>query len=221
MEGMGEKPSENSKPPGNNRTDSQQTASISSVDIQPRIFLIRGHRVMLSTALAELYGVAPMVLIQAVRRNLDRFPPDFMFQLEINDIASLKSQIVISNGVTSCKINKVADLIDNISKIGSMRGRGGCRRYPYAFTEQGVAMLSSVLRSKRAIAVNIEIMRAFVRLKREIYASSVLSKRLDELEGGYDSQFKMVFDAIRKLMQPPEKKTRKIGFELTGKKTER
>jgi hypothetical protein len=212
-----QKSAKNSRAANGGRTDSQQGASISSVDIQPRIFLIRGQRVMLSIDLAELYGVAPMVLLQAVRRNRERFPPDFMFQLEINDLASLKSQIVISNGVTCRKISNVADIIDNMSKTGAMRGRGGSRHYPYAFTEQGVAMLSSVLRSRRAIAVNIEIMRAFVRLKREIYASSVLSKRLDELEKRYDSQFKMVFDAMRRLMQPPVLKNRKIGFELTAK----
>jgi hypothetical protein len=173
---------------------------------------------MLGSDLAELYGVRPKALVQAVNRNAERFPSDFMFHLESGDLESLRSQIVTSNGVTNCKISNAVDLLDNISKTGSMRGRGGSRRYPYAFTEQGVAMLSSVLRSKRAIAVNIEIMRAFVRLKREIYASSVLSKRLDELEMRYDSQFKMVFDAIRKLMQPPEVKTRKIGFELMSRK---
>jgi hypothetical protein len=176
---------------------------------------------MLGSDLAKLYGVRPKALIQAVNRNAERFPPDFMFQLENGELESLRSQIVTSNGVTGYKISNSSDMLDNISKTGSMRGRGGSRRYPYAFTEQGVAMLSSVLRSKRAIAVNIEIMRAFVRLKREIYASSVLSKRLDELERRYDSQFKMVFDAIRKLMQPAEKKTRKIGFELTDKETKR
>ena len=95
-----------------------------------------------------------------------------------------------------------------------MKGRGGRRHYPYAFTEQGVAMLSSVLRSKRAVAVNIEIMRAFVRLKREMYASAALAKRIDELERRYDGQFKVVFDAIRRLMNPPQPKIKKIGFEL-------
>jgi hypothetical protein len=216
---MEKKSSKSGRSASDGRTDSQRGALISSVDIQPRIFSIRGQRVMLSTDLAELYGVRTKALIQAVNRNVERFPPDFMFQLENGELESLRSQIVTSNGVNDRKTSDTVDIIDNISKTGAMRGRGGSRRYPYVFTEQGVAMLSSVLRSKRAIAVNIEIMRAFVRLKREIYASSVLSKRLDELERRYDSQFKMVFDAIRRLMQQPEVKKRKIGFELTGRST--
>ena len=126
----------------------------------------------------------------------------------------MKSQIVILNSVTTYKTTDISKLIDNISKTGSMKGRGGRRHYPYAFSEQGVAMLSSVLRSKRAVAVNVEIMRAFVRLKREMYASAALAKRIDELERRYDGQFKVVFDAIRRLMQQPVCKKRKIGFAL-------
>ena len=156
--------------------------------IERSILLIRGQKVMLSTDLAELYQVEPRVLVQAVKRNIARFPKDFMFQLTEEEFSNLKSQIVISSW-------------------------GGLRRArPYAFTEQGVAMLSSVLRSKRAIQVNVEIMRAFVRLRRMLASNKELARRLDALEKKYDAQFKVVFDAIRELMKPPESKKRPIGF---------
>ncbi len=156
--------------------------------IERRILLIRGEKVMLSTDLAELYEVAPRVLVQAVMRNRQRFPEDFMFQLTKEEYAKLKSQFVISSW-------------------------GGARRAaPYAFTEQGVAMLSSVLRSRRAVQVNIAIMRAFVKLREMLASHRGLARRLDEMEKKYDAQFKVVFDAIRELMKPPEKPSRKIGF---------
>ncbi len=152
------------------------------------IFLIRKQKVMLSLHLAELYGVEPRALVQAVKRNRDRFPADFMFQLTRKEFENLKSQFVISSW-------------------------GGARRAtPYAFTEQGVAMLSSVLKSQRAIAVNIEIMRTFVQLRAILTGNPDLLRRLDELEAKYDSQFKMVFEAIRELMKGPESPRREIGF---------
>lgn len=158
--------------------------------IGKRIFLLRGQKVMLSTDLAELYEVEPRVLIQAVKRNRERFPDDFMFQLSKKEFENLKSQFVISSW-------------------------GGLRREtPYAFTEQGVAMLSSVLRSKRAVQVNIEIIRAFVRLLEMISTHKNLARRLDELEKKYDAQFRVVFDAIRQLMAGPEPKEKKIGFRV-------
>ena len=156
--------------------------------IERSILLIRRQKVMLSTDLAELYQVEPRALVQAVKRNIARFPEDFMFQLSEEEFSNLKSQIVISSW-------------------------GGLRRArPYAFTEQGVAMLSSVLNSKRAIKVNIEIMRAFVRLRQILASNKDLAKRLDELEKKYDAQFRVVFEAIRELMRPPESKKRPIGF---------
>ena len=156
--------------------------------IEGKIYMIRGHKVMLSTDLAELYEVEPRVLVQAVKRNIDRFPSDFMFQLNEVEFENLKSQIVTSSW-------------------------GGLRRAnPYAFTEQGVAMLSSVLHSKRAIQVNIAIMRAFVKLREMLAAHKDLARKLDQMEKKYDTQFKAVFDAIRQLMAPPEPKKRKIGF---------
>ncbi|HLA28083.1 MAG: DNA-binding protein [Planctomycetes bacterium RIFCSPLOWO2_12_FULL_50_35] len=143
--------------------------------IENRIYLLRGHKVMLSTDLAELYGVEPRVLVQAVKRNIERFPEDFMFQLTKEEFDNLKSQIVTSSW-------------------------GGLRRAtPYAFTEQGVAMLSGVLNSQRAVQVNIEIMRAFVRLRQMLASNAELSRKLDALEKKYDAQFKVVFDAIREL----------------------
>ncbi len=156
--------------------------------IEQAITVIRGYRVMISTDLAALYGVEPKVLIQAVKRNIERFPADFMFQLTGEEHRILKSQFVTSSW-------------------------GGARRAPpYAFTEQGVAMLSSVLHSARAVQVNVEIMRAFVRLRRILADNAGLAHRLDELEKKYDVQFKVVFDAIRGLMQPPEPKKKRIGF---------
>ena len=156
--------------------------------IEKRIFFLRGDKVMLSTDLAELYEVEPRVLVQAVKRNRDRFPEDFMFQLTKEEFERLKSQIVISSW-------------------------GGLRRAtPYAFTEQGVAMLSSVLRSKRAVRVNIEIMRAFVRLRQMLATHADLARQIEALEKKYDAQFKVVFDAIRQLMKPPPIKRRQIGF---------
>ena len=156
--------------------------------IERRIFLLRGQKVMLSGDLAQLYDVEVRALVQAVKRNLDRFPADFMFQLNDQEFRSLKSQIVTSSW-------------------------GGLRRAaPYALTEQGVAMLSSVLRSKRAIRVNIEIMRAFVRLRQMLASHADLARKLNTLERKYDAQFKVVFDAIRELMKPPEPRQRRIGF---------
>jgi len=155
--------------------------------IEQAILLIRGHRVMLSTDLAALYGVPVHRLNEQVKRNRQRFPEDFMFQLSPDEWSNLKSQSAISSW-------------------------GGVRHAPYAFTEQGVAMLSSVLRSPRAVQVNVEIMRTFVRLRRILAENAGLARRLAELEKKYDVQFKVVFDAIRNLMQPPEPKKKRIGF---------
>ena len=157
--------------------------------VEARIYAIRGAKVMLSFDLAQMYQVETRVLMQAVKRNLDRFPADFAFELTDQEVANLKSQIVIS------------------SWGGSRRG------LPFAFTEQGVAMLSSVLRSKRAVAVNVEVMRAFVRLRGLIDVNRGLAQRIGVLESKYDKQFKIVFDALRELMAPPvPPKKRRIGF---------
>lgn len=163
--------------------------AISIGRVEKQIFMLRGHKVMLDSDLAQLYGVPTRRLNEQVRRNIRRFPSDLMFQLTREEAESLRSQFAISKG-----------------------GRGGRRYAPLAFTEQGVAMLSSVLNSERAIQVNIEIMRAFVRLRELIASHKDLAQRLDELEKKYDVKFKLVFDAIRELMAPPEPKRRRIGF---------
>jgi hypothetical protein len=157
--------------------------------IERSILLIRGHKVMLDADLAGLYGVETRALLQAVSRNKKRFPKDFMFQLSKEEYESLRSQFVISK-----------------------KGRGGRRYLPYVFTEQGVAMLSSVLRSERAVQVNIEITRAFVRLRELVATHKDLARKLEALEKRYDAQFRVVFDAIRELRTPPESNKRKIGF---------
>jgi hypothetical protein len=160
------------------------------------IHAVRRHKVMLDADLAVLYGVPTKALIQAVKRNQGRFPADFVFQLTDQELAVLRSQIVTSNAPPV--------------------GRGGRRTAPYAFTEQGVAMLSSVLKSSRAVQVNVEIMRAFVRLRELIGQNRDLTRRLDALESKYDRQFKVVFDAIRELMAPPQPAPkRRIGFVST------
>jgi hypothetical protein len=159
--------------------------------IERLILLVRGEKVMLDSDLAALYGVQTRVLLQAVRRNRTRFPDDFMFQLSAEEHQLLRSQIVILKP-----------------------GRGRHRKYlPYVFTEQGVAMLSSVLNSPRAIQVNIEIMRAFVRLRQILATHADLARKLDELERKYDAKFRMVFDAIRQLMTPPTSRTKRIGYK--------
>jgi len=169
---------------------SKTDALVPQDGIERMIFLIRGLRVMLSSDLAVLYGVEPRALVQALKRNIRRFPPDFMFQLTNQELESLKSQNVILNPWWLK------------------------RALPYAFTEQGVAMLSSVLKSERAVLVNIEIMRAFVQLRQLIHSHADLVRKIESLEKKYDSHFKIVFDAIRELMKPPVSKNKKIGFDL-------
>jgi hypothetical protein len=167
-----------------------ENRTVTAERIESIILLIRGQKVILDRDLAELYGVTTGNLNKAVSRNLDRFPPDFMFQLKQEEYESLRFHLGILK-----------------------RGRHS-KYLPYAFTEQGVAMLSSVLRSKRAVHVNIEIMRAFVRLRQILAAHKELERKLAALERKYDKQFKVVFDAIRALMVPPEKPRKQIGFEV-------
>jgi hypothetical protein len=164
------------------------SALIPTEQIEQKILLIRGHKVMLDSDLAELYGAEVKQLKRQVRRNRSRFPADFMFELSRDEHAALRRH------------------------FGTLK-RGGHPKYPpYVFTEQGVAMLSSVLNSERAILVNIMIMRAFVRLREMIVSRKDLARRLAELEKKYDSQFKVVFDAIRQLMEPAKSKSQRIGF---------
>jgi hypothetical protein len=164
-------------------------------DIDARILSVRGHRVILDSDLAELYEVETKVLNKAVKRHADRFPTDFMFQLSAEELGNLRFQ----SGTSSATATE--------------RPRHGGRRYlPYAFTEEGVAMLSGILNSKRAVLVNIEIMRAFVRHRRLLSTNAELARQLEALERKYDTQFKVVFDAIRELMTPKAPGSRPIGF---------
>ncbi|MFB3921080.1 MAG: ORF6N domain-containing protein [Terriglobia bacterium] len=170
-------------------------AIIPAERIERRILLIRGQKVMLDAHLAELYEVETKVLNRAVRRNIERFPEDFMFRLSASEFQNLRFQFGTSSW-------------------------GGRRFRPYAFTEQGVAMLSSVLRSDRAVQVNIAIMRAFVKLHEMLASHRDLARKLEEMEKKYDAQFKVVFDAIRELMSPKTPPSHPIGF-MAGKAKQR
>ncbi|MGB2929228.1 MAG: ORF6N domain-containing protein [Desulfobacterales bacterium] len=173
------------------------TTLVSIELIASKIYLIRGMKIMLDRDLAELYGVETGALNRAVKRNAERFPEDFMFQITGEEAELLRCQTGISKP-----------------------GRGGRRYLPYAFSEQGVAMLSSVLNSKRAIEVNIAIMRAFVQLRKMIDSHAELSRKLSDLErklGDHDEQIQAIFEAIRQLMAPPDKKKRKIGYTVKEK----
>jgi len=166
---------------------------LSAEDISNKIYVIRGHKVMLDRDLAELYGVPTKRLNEAVQRNIKRFPGDFMYLLTVEEVKDLRSQFATSN----------------------RRGRGGSRYRPYVFTEQGVAMLSSVLNSERAIEVNIAIMRTFVKFRKVLESNKKLSERFKELErkvGKHDHEISTIFEAIRQLIAQPEKPKRRIGF---------
>jgi len=164
--------------------------------IKEKIFQFHGHRVMLDSHLAELYDVETRILVRNVKRNLDRFPTDFMFQLSKKEADFLRSHF-------------------GISKQG--KGRGGRRYLPYVFTENGVAMLSSVLNSKRAIHVNIQIMRAFTKIREWLSSHNDLQEKIKRLERKYDRRFGVVFQAIQKLLDGPRRRIRVRGFSLGTK----
>jgi len=169
-----------------------QTNLVPLERIERAIFSIRGEKVMLDSDLAELYGVETKALNQAVKRNLDRFPADFMFQLTAGDVFKLnRSQIV----------------------TGSQKHRDP-RFPPYAFTEHGALMLANVLNSERATQTSVQVVRAFVRLRQMLASNAELARKLEALEKKYDRQFKVVFDAIRQLMSPPARPKREIGFHV-------
>jgi hypothetical protein len=168
-----------------------RVSAISASVLESKILEGRGVPVMIDEHLAELYGVTVSALIQAMKRNKERFPDDFVFQLSAEEWNSLRSQNVIAN----------------------REGRGGRRTPPYAFTEHGILMLSSVLRSPRAVAVNIEIMRTFVRLRHLLATHEQLGRKLASMERRYDERFRVVFDTLRKLTETPTKPRRRIGFE--------
>ena len=156
--------------------------------VEAMIFVVRGLRVILDEGIASLYEVETGNLVRAVHRNMERFPEDFVFRLTAPEADEMRAV------------------------RGGVRQRGGRRTLPYAFTEHGVAMLSGVLRSERAVRVNVQVIRAFIRMRNLLAAQHELSARLDELEARYDSQFSVVFDAIRQLMTPPAPPRKQIGF---------
>lgn len=167
---------------------SKRAAVIPIERIENAILQLRGEKVILDSELANLYGVETRSLVQAVKRNSERFPDDFMFQLTRNEFDALRSQFVIS------------------------KGRGGRRYLPYAFTEHGAIMAANVLNSDRAVQASVQVVRAFVRLRQILASNAELASTLEELEKKYDRQFKVIFDAIRELMTPPAPKRKEIGF---------
>jgi hypothetical protein len=180
------------------REREQASSEVAAPSIERRIFVVRGRQVMFDEDLADLYGVETKRLVEQVKRNRKRFPEDFMFQLRKEEVETLRSQIATSND-----------------------GRGGRRYAPYVFTEQGVAMLSGVLRSDRAIAVNIEIMRAFVELRRVAGSFQELEQRLERMEldigarlSEHDEQLRQIFEALRQLIAPPPRARRPVGFRV-------
>lgn len=178
-----------------------ELVNIPEESVEDSILLIRTQRVILDRTLAKLYGVSTKVLNQAVKRNAERFPPDFMFQLTMDEARALKGTRLRSQVVT----------------LKEPRGRH-TKYLPFAFTEHGILMLSSVLKSDRAVLVNIQIMRTFVRLREMLVSSNKLHRRVDVLEAKYDRQFKIVFDAIRELIGGTRKKRKQIGFRAGDKR---
>jgi hypothetical protein len=174
--------------------------------IEKRIYLIRGQKVMFDYDLAELYEVGTRDLVKATQRNKDRFPAEFAFQLTYQEVRSLMCQSGTSNSQPS-------ETTEDLHFRGfSLERRGGRRKLPYAYTEHGIVMLSSVLHSQRAVVVNVEIVRTFIRLRQILGSHAELARKLAALEQKCDTQFKAVFDAIRELMTPPEPPRRRIGF---------
>lgn len=167
-----------------------QNQRISVVTLGQKIHEIRGHRIILDSDLAALYGVPTKRLNEQVKRNRERFPKDFMFQLTFQEVVSLRSQFATSR-----------------------KGFGGRRSLPYAFTEHGAIMAANVLHSTRAVLVSIQVVRAFVRFRKMMIMHQDLARKLDQLEKKYDVQFRAVFEAIRKLMEPPMPSKRRIGFD--------
>ncbi len=196
----------------------QQQSVLIPEKIAPLVLHLRGEKVLLDADIAELYGVTTSALNQAVKRNRDRFPADFMFQLSTREWIDLRSQFAISKSETASQGAEDKDLVMDPSQIvmGSAARHRSSQSRPYAFTEQGVAMLSSVLRSKRAVEVNIAIMRTFVQLRRLMEGNRLLAEKIESLEKKYDEQFRVVFEAIKELIagdaDAKKRKRRSIGF---------
>lgn len=182
---------------------SKTLATVPVERIEQAILLVRGEKVILDSALAALYGVETKALNRAVKRNRERFPSDFVFQLTKKETDALRYQ----SGTSNLK-----------SQSATSKSQGGRRYLPYAFTEHGAIMAANVLNSERAVQASVEVVRAFVRLRQILASNAELARKLEELEKKYDAQFKVVFDAIRQLMTPPEPKRKQIGFQAKSLK---
>ncbi len=191
-------------------------AALIPEQLAPIVIRLRHENVILDSDIAELYGVETKRLNEAVKRNIERFPADFMFQLTEEEIENLRSQSVISSTDSTSSRSQFATLNMDTNSLRSQfatsKGRGGRTYLPYAFTEQGVAMLSSVLRSPRAVEVNIAIMRTFVQLRSLMQSNKLLAEKIEKLEEKYDQNFQIVFDAINQLIAADENPSKELGF---------
>jgi len=191
-------------------------ATLIPEQLAPLVIRLRHENVILDSDIAELYGVETKRLNEAVKRNIERFPADFMFQLTEEEIENLRSQIVTSRSGIIPSRSQIATLNMDTNSLRSQfatsKGRGGRTYLPYAFTEQGVAMLSSVLRSPRAVEVNIAIMRTFVQLRSLMQSNKLLAEKIEKLEEKYDQNFQIVFDAIKQLIAADENPSKELGF---------
>ena len=189
------------KPPAKKAASKPVSISLIPDQLAPLVIRLRRENVILDSDIAELYGVPVSRLNEAVKRNIERFPADFMFQLTADEMENLRSQLVTSKSTPNLK-----------SPIAISSSHGGRRTLPYAFTEQGVAMLSSVLRSQRAVEVNIAIMRTFVQLRSLMQSNKLLAEKIEKLEEKYDQNFQIVFDAIKQLITADNQPTKELGF---------
>ena len=193
------------KTPAKKAASKPVSLSLISDQLAPLVIRLRRENVILDSDIAELYGVPVGRLNEAVKRNIERFPADFMFQLTQEEVENLRSQFVTSSS-------------DLKSQIAISSSHGGRRTLPYAFTEQGVAMLSSVLRSQRAVEVNIAIMRTFVQLRSLMQSNKLLAEKIEKLEEKYDQNFQIIFDAIKQLISADSIPTKELGFHTIKSK---
>jgi hypothetical protein len=204
------------KPPAKKAASKPVSLSLIPDQLAPLVIRLRRENVILDSDIAELYGVETKVLNQAVKRNIDRFPPDFMFELTEEELENLRSQFVTSS--SRSQLVTLKDTPNLKSQIAISSSHGGRRTLPYAFTEQGVAMLSSVLRSQRAVEVNIAIMRTFVQLRSLMQSNKLLAEKIEKLEEKYDQNFQIVFDAIKQLIIADNQPTKELGFHTVKSK---
>lgn len=199
-----------------------RTDLIPLASIERKIYVVRGERVMLDSDLAAMYGVETKMLTRAARRNIDRFPTDFMFQLTRDEYESLRVQVEISNSAHLRRQTGASNEQASRSQDRTLQpGRGGRRYMPFVFTEHGALMAANVLKSERAVDASVQVVRAFVKMRHMLASNAELAKKVRALEKRYNSQFREVFAAIEQLMMPPDKPAGQIGFIDTSKKGKR